>query len=538
MAQKPTRNTLYYGDNLPILRGYIADESVDLVYLDPPFNSKATYNILFEDHVGARSTAQLQAFKDTWSWDEAVLTFQDLSLDSSPLGDAIRSFGTLLQKGGMLAYLTMMAPRLKELHRVLKPTGSIYLHCDPTASHYLKIVMDAIFGPKNFRNEIVWRRSHPKGHAFTRFATNHDTILSYTKSAGQAMWNAIYRPYDPETITSQYNLLDEDGRRYQLTSLLNPNPDRPNLTYEFKGVTKVWRWTKDRMLEQDKKGRIIVPKEGRGIPRYKRFLDEQEGIPVDDFWGDVELVSGSESLGYPTQKPEALLERIIKASSNEGDVVLDPFCGCGTATVVAQRLNRQWIGIDITQAAIVTIKQRLQDTFGNEAVYKVIGEPTVLNDAIELARENPYQFQWWASGLVGARPAELKKGSDKGIDARLFFIDAYGKPQQIIIQVKAGNTGVAHVHELRGVIEREKAAIGVLLIISEPTKPMKVDAGSAGYYESQWGKHPRIQILTVGELLQGKKIDYPPSQQVNVTYKKASKAKGELPGQLALGEEE
>jgi len=326
----------------------------------------------------------------------------------------------------------MMTARLIELHRVLKDTGSLYLHCDPTASHYLKIVLDMVFGKENFRNEIVWRRSHPKGHAFTRFATSHDVIFAFSKSINQAKWNPVYQEYNKENIEKQYSLIDENGRRYQLTSLLNPNPDRPNLTYEFKNVTKVWRWTKKRMLEADREGRIIVPKGGKGIPRYKRYLDEQEGIPVDDFWDDIELVSGNESLGYPTQKPLALLERIIQASSNPGDWILDPFAGCGTTIAAAQKLNRKWIGIDITHLAISLLKYRLRDMQQDvDAVkvgknYQVIGEPKDLSGAKQLAQDDRYQFQWWANGLVEAKPLggesgsrKGKKGADKGIDGTI-----------------------------------------------------------------------------------------------------------------------
>jgi DNA modification methylase len=427
----------------------------------------------------------------------------------------------------MLAYLVMMAPRLVEMRRVLKSTGSIYLHCDPAASHYLKMLMDAVFGPENFRNEIVWRRSHPKGHAFTRFASTHDVILTYAKVSGRTKWNPMYAPYDPENAAKQYALVDQDGRRYQLTSLLNPNPDRPNLTYEFKGVTKVWRWTRDRMMEQDAMGRIVVPKGGKSIPRYKRYLDEQEGVPIGDWWGDIEIVSGNERLGYPTQKPEPLLERIIRASSNEGDMVLDPFCGCGTTVAAAQKLNRRWIGIDITHLAITLMKRRLKDTFGESAQFEVVGEPVSVPDAAALAAADPYQFQWWALGLVGARPVEGKKGADKGIDGKIVYQgDEAGKFDSVILSVKAGHVTANHVRDLRGVVEREKAAIGVLVSMEDPTGPMQSEAVTAGFHESRmWNRrYAKIQLLTVADLLAGKQIDMPPIRQVGATFKKAPKA--------------
>jgi site-specific DNA-methyltransferase (adenine-specific) len=535
------KNKLYYGDNLEVLRQHIKDESVDLIYLDPPFNSRQDYNVLFAEKDGTRSSSQIMAFEDTWEWNEdAARAYEEIVERGGRVSEAMRAFRTFLSHSDMMAYLAMMAPRLIELKRVLKVTGSIYLHCDPTASHYLKMLMDAVFGPENFRNEVVWRRSHPKGHAFTRFASTHDVLLAYAKQHGGTTWNPSYIPHDLDRSDLQYSLADSDGRKYQLTSLLNPNPDRPNLTYEFKGVTKVWRWTKERMLEADAAGRIVVPKGGKGIPRYKRYLDEQEGIPVGDWWGDIEIVSGAQRLGYPTQKPEALLERIVNASSNKGDIVLDPFCGCGTAISVAQRLKRRWIGIDITHLAVGLIKKRLDDAFGASIrkTYEVIGEPVDLTGAQRLAKDDPYQFQWWALSLVGARPAEQKKGADRGIDGRLYFHDEnHGerKTKQIIFSVKAGHVQSAYVRDLRGVIEREDAQIGVLICMEAPTKPMLKEAAEAGFYKPPGlvDRYPRIQILTIEELLAGKGVEYP--RLLEVTFKKAPKAraaaekKGHLP---------
>jgi DNA modification methylase len=523
-------NVLYYGDNLEVLRRRIKDESVDLIYLDPPFNSDQNYNVLFAEHNGTRSSAQIRAFEDTWRWDQAAEAAYLEVVDYGPqnVSTVTQAFRKFLGNSDMMAYLVMMAQRLIELHRVLKPTGSIYVHCDPTASHYLKMLLDATYGPTNFRNEIVWRRSHPKGLAFKRFASNHDVILCFGRDANITKRNGQYLPHDPAAVAKQYRKKDERGRAFQLTSLLNPNPNRPTLTYEFLGVTKVWRWTKERMLEEYRKGRIVVPQGGKGIPRYKRYLDEEEGVPVGDFWNDIGIAAGRERLGYPTQKPEALLERIIKASSNEGDVVLDPFCGCGTAVVAAQRLSRRWIGIDITHLAISLIKSRLQDTFGDaiRSEYKVIGEPVSVPDAEQLAADDPYQFQWWALGLVGARPAEQKKGADKGIDGRLYFHDEgpNGETKQIVFSVKAEHLTAAYVRELRGVVERERASIGVLISMEEPTQHMRAEAASAGFYRSPWNNkdYPRIELLTIADLLSGKGVDYPPSRD-NRTFKKAPK---------------
>lgn len=510
-------NVLYYGDNLEILRKYIPDSSVDLIYLDPPFNSKATYNVLFKEPTGEPSQAQISAFEDTWHWGlESERALQEIA--SSAIASAeVKEFMSVLPKlvgkrTDMAAYLTMMCIRLIELKRVLKETGSIYLHCDPTASHYLKLLLDTIFGAKNFRNEITWKRSHPKGHAFTRFASDHDIILAYAKDAYKVIWNPQYIPHGLENIKKQYTLSDADGRLYQLTSLLNPNPNRPHLTYEFKGVTKVWRWTKERMLAEDAKGRIVVPREGKGIPRYKRYLDEQEGIPVDDFWSDIELVTGGERLGYETQKPLALLERIIQASSNEGDIVLDPFCGCGTAIVAAQRLNRKWVGIDITHLAIGLMKWRLKN-MSPVPSFEVVGEPKDLAGAVELANQDKYQFQWWAVSVIGGQPyGNKKKGADTGIDGYLYYMDEKDKIKKVIVSVKGGkNPNVSMIRDLGHVIDREKSDIGVFILLEKPTRPMLEEAAMKGFYHSPLGKdYPRIQILTIEEILQGKLPDIPP----------------------------
>jgi len=532
------KNQLYFGDNLEILRGqHIPAGSVDLIYLDPPFNSNATYNVLFAEKSGEKSAAQITAFEDTWQWgQEAMAAYDDaMKLGPRKLADLLQALRAFLGQNNMMAYLTMMAVRLVELHRVLKPTGSIYLHCDPTASHYLKMIMDAIFGAKNFINEIVWNRAHPKGHAYKRFARNHDVILVFCKEFDQVKWIPQYSIHDADKVSQQYTLKDENGRLYQLTSLLNPNPDRPNLTYEFLGVTKVWRWTKERMMEELERGRIIVPKNGEGIPRYKRYLDEQKGVPIGDFWSDIEFAAGSERLGYPTQKPEALLERIIRASSNDGDLVLDPFCGCGTALNVAERLKRRWIGIDITHLAITLIKERLKDSFGDDlAPYEVIGEPADVLSAEALALTNRHQFEWWALGRVAARPAQdKKKGADSGIDGVIHFDDDNsGKYKRVLIQVKSGAVKAGDIRDLKGVLEREQAAIGAFLTLKPPTKPMREEAAAAGFYEPvhfPGHRYPRLQILTIAELFAGKELQYPRFAPPGTFKKAARQNKGRTP---------
>ena len=532
------KNKLYYGDNLDVLRRYVREESVDLVYLDPPFNSRQDYNVLFAEKDGSRSSSQIHAFEDTWEWNlDSQRAYEGIVETGGRVADAMRAFHTFLGNSDMMAYLAMMAPRLIELRRVLKETGSIYLHCDPTASHYLKILMDSVFGPQFFKNEIIWKRADPKGHAYTRYPSTHDIIMFFGK--GDAVtWNNQYRGYDEDYLKSHYSGIEEStGRKYTLSDCTNPNKNRPNLTYEWGGVTKVWRWTKDRMLRAHDEGRLVYTRSG--APRYKRYLDEMKGTLVTTVWDDIPFINSQaqERLGYPTQKPEALLERILKASSNEGDVVLDPFCGCGTTVQVAQKLNRRWIGIDITHLAIGLIKKRLSDAFGDDIrkTYEVIGEPTDVAGAAMLAEQDKYQFQWWALGLVGARPAEQKKGADRGIDGRLYFHDnTKGDSKQILFSVKAGSVTVSQIRDLRGTLEREKAEIGVFLCFEAPTRPMMKEAAEAGFYTSPDGtKYPRMQILTVLQLLNGQQVEYPRYARDN-TFKQAPRSRGAAASNMNL----
>ena len=531
------KNRLYYGDNLDVLRRYVRDETVDLVYLDPPFKSDQDYNVLFAEQDGSRAAAQIKAFGDMWQWDAtSARAYEEMVEAGGQLSEVLQSFRGFLGTNDMLAYLAMMAPRLVELRRVLKPTGSLYLHCDPTASHYLKILLDAIFGPTNYRNEITWQRTESHNTA-GRYGNIADILLFYVQS-DRATYNRSFHKYADQKYSAQqmqrFRHVDDDGRRYKLENLTGPRPDSSSGKFEWRGAlpgpTRGWGYKKEQLEQWWAEGKIQTRKDG--IPRMdglKVYLDETEGKPLQNIWTDIPRIpnTSSERLGYPTQKPEALLERIINTSSNAGDVVLDPFCGCGTAIAAAQKSNRRWIGIDVTHLAIGLIKHRLRNTFGDDVTksYEVIGEPVSPPDAAVLAKDDPFQFQWWALGLVGARPIEQKKGADKGIDGRLYFHDdmAGAKTKQIIFSVKAGRTSVPHVRDLRGVIEREQAEIGVLLTQQEPTKPMRKEATSAGFYESPWGtRHPRLQLLTVTDLLTGKTVDRP-AQQGNVTFKKAPK---------------
>ena len=537
------RNTLYYGDNLAILRDYIADESVDLIYLDPPFNSARSYNVLFKHESGDAAEAQVKAFDDTWHWgQEAEHTYHELVTKGlPPVADMIGAMRQFIGDNQMMAYLVMMAARLAELRRVLKPTGSLYLHCDPTASHYLKVILDTIFGAQNLRNEIVWKRTNAHNDAARKFPDLNDSIFYYTKTS-EYTFTVQYVPYSDNHIQTSYRHIDSDGRRYASRDLRSPNP-RPNLTYNYKGYKphpNGWSISRELMEQYDSEGRLIFPSSKEGRIRLKVYLDDMPGVPVGNIWDDIPPIQSqaAERLGYPTQKPVALLERIVSASSNPGDVVLDPFCGCGTTIAAAQKLGRHWIGIDITNLAISLQKYRLQDAYGLEAGrdYLVIGEPKDLASATQLAQDSRHQFEWWALSLIRAQPINPgdssgkkgKKGADRGIDGQIVFIDdSGGKPKRILVQVKSGHVSASIVRDLRGVIEREGAAMGVLITLDPPSQPMKTEAASAGYYNSPgWGRdYPRLQILTVEGLLAGvERLDRPPAA---VTFKQAQKEKPE-----------
>ena len=516
--------------------------------------------MLFAERDGTQAAAQIKAFDDTWRWDDgAARAYADVVEAGGRVSQAMQAFRTFLGESDMLAYLAMMAPRLVELRRVLKSTGSLWLHCDPTASHYLKMLLDSIFDPRHLLNEVTWKRS--SAHSDTkqgmrRCGKIRDILLAYTKS-DEYTWNPQFTPYTNEYSEAEYRHVDEHGRRYKETDVTAAKPGgdteyewrvkrprgarsrwqadlvdehrKPVVGWEYLGVRpytgRYWAYSKQNLIAFWNKGKLIHRK--TGAPRLMQLADEMPGVALQDLWDDIPPALGNEALGYPTQKPLALLERIISASSNEGDVVLDPFCGCGTTIAAAQALGRQWIGIDVTNLAITLIRHRLKDAYGDdiEQTYQVIGEPVSVPDAEALAASDPYQFQWWALGLVGARPAEGKKGADQGIDGRIYFHDGdTAKTKQIVISVKAGKLHAPYVRDLRGVVEREQAALGVLLTLNAPTKAMRTEAASAGFYASPWGQHPRVQILTVGELLAGKRLDAPPPRQTSLTYKRAPKA--------------
>lgn len=485
------KNQLYYGDNLEVLRLHVPDESVDLVYLDPPFNSNADYNVLFAEEDGTRAAAQIKAFGDTWRWDQAAAAaFQETVEQGGDVAKAMVAFQTLLGDSNMLAYLAMMAPRLVELKRVLKETGSIFLHCDPTAGHYLKLLLDSVYGAGHFRNEIVWCYHGPASPGIRQFPRKHDLIFWYSNSGD---WT-----------------FDRDAARVPHSKKTQENFQAGNIGSGFAG---------DETLGDDD-------------------VLHASGKVVEDWW-DIAIAprSTKEYLGYPTQKPIKLLKRIIAAASRPGDTVLDPFCGCGTTIAAAEELGRQWIGIDLTYLAVALMKSRLKAA--DAEPYEVIGEPTAISDATELAKDDPYQFQFWALGLVDARPVEEKRGADKGIDGRLYFFDdGSAKAKQLIVSVKAGKVQVSHVRDLVGVLDREGAEIGALISLKEPTGPMKKEAASAGMYKSPLTgtTHPRVQLITVAELLDGRKLDLPAiAPQQSMTAKPAVAPTKAKPDQMTLG---
>lgn len=535
-------NTLYYGDNLTILREYIRDESIDLIYLDPPFNSNRSYNVLFKDESGSASEAQITAFDDTWHWGPSAADqyYQLITSENIEVGRMIAAMHEFIGENQMMAYLVMMAARLIELHRVLKPTGSLYLHCDPTASHYLKVVMDTIFKIDNFKSEVIWKRTFAHNDP-RRWGNIHDTILFYSKT-NKFTWNTVFIDHTEE-YKARFRKIDPNGRRWSDDNLTAKGLSGGGYEYEYKGAKSLWRVPLTTMKQLDMEGKLHFTSKG-GI-RLKRYLDESSGVPIQDVVNDIFPLNSQaqERLGYQTQKPLALLERIIIASSNPDDIVLDPFSGCGTAIAAAQKLGRRWIGIDITHLAIAMHKVRLKDMYGLEPEkdYHVVGEPEDLPAARQLAQDDRYQFQWWVLSLVKARPIGSqvgtrtgKKGSDRGIDGIIPFIgDRGGKPSEVIIQVKSGHVNSAIVRDLHGVLDRETAAIGVIITLENPTSEMQKEALSAGFYTSDlWQqKYPRLQIISVEDLLNHKSIQMPSPYNI---FRQAERINKEIATQVKI----
>lgn len=533
------KNLLYYGDNLDVLRQHIRDESVDLCYIDPPFNSKRNYNQIY-NNIGHEDRAQAQAFVDTWTWDDhandcltQILTNVNRVQTKQSI-ELINGLDTVLGRGSLFAYLVSMTARIAEIRRALKSTGSFYLHCDPTASHYLKLVCDAVFVPQggDFRNEVIWKR-HNARSTDQRWPRIHDVLLFYTKSR-TSFFRPIQIPADkgklPHTL-----ITGRDGKKYQTYELTGPGvtkdgeSGKPWHGFDPSKIGRHWGNSHTTMEEWDKAGLIHWPMKN-GFPRRRDanpFDEESRVVTLGDVWTDIDRLNqtAKERLGYPTQKPEALLEPVIMASSNEGDVVLDAYCGCGTTTATAQRLNRQWIGIDITYQSIALVLRRLEDTFGKKMLNQITlnGIPRDMESAIALAHKKDdrlrKEFEKWAVLTYTNNRAIIndKKGADRGIDGTAYFMTGKRDNAKIVFQVKSGSVKRNDVATLRGDMEREKAALAVLITLEKPTHSMIEDAKAAGAYEHEMmgRSYDRIQIVTIKEMIeQDKRLDVPTSLEV------------------------
>lgn len=531
-------NYLYLGDCLNVLRDSVEDESVDLIYIDPPFNSKRDYNIFFDNK---EIQTQRVAFDDTWT----LKSIQDSLGELHNLRtDKIYKLLTTYQEVAPHAfpYLVMMSLRILELHRVLKPTGSFYLHCDPTMSHYLKTVCDLIFEVKNYRNEIIWKRTNnPKGSQFKdrKYGVFTDTLLYYSKSDQYIFeLERVRTPLTETEIIEKYPKEDERGKYLEYPIIRSEvKGERPNLVYEYKGYTPPrWGWVirREKLIEIDNRGDLGWRKNGSPFRKYRSW--EDRGKAVGNLWDDIiRLQSNSkEDLGYPTQKPKALLERIIKASSNEGDTVLDAFCGCGTTVDAAEGLHRKWVGIDISPIALSLIKRRLIDTYKTSlSKYEVRGTPADEKSAIKLWEENEFAFQdWWLTELEVFSTTEGTRGPDKGIDGiGQYLIDKSEKTIRVAFQVKGGKVAPKDIDALIGTLTKHKCELGVFLTIHVPTKAMHESATSAGFLELPNYQFPKIQILTLKDFFNNQKPKLPPT---NITFR-AAKFKGKKVQQIDLG---
>lgn len=506
-------NRLYYGDNLSIMER-MPKWSVDLIYLDPPFKSDQNYNLLYKTLTGKPVPEQAEAFCDTWEMDaekERLAQTMPILMREHHIPDYYVDFWRLWIKAlretqpHLLAYLIYMVQRLLHMKSILKPTGSIYLHCDPAASHYIKVMMDGIFGHENFSSEIVWKRTNTHSDA-KRWSPIHDTILVYSMGK-TTIWNPPYEPHSEEYIATKYRYRDKNGRQYRLDNMTSPKP-RPNMMYEWKGFPSPpngWRYSTETMARLDADGRIWYPADKTKRPQLVRYLDEMKGVLMGDVWTDIAPINSQakERLGYPTQKPISLLKRIIEASSNPGDVVFDPFCGCGTTIYAAQETGREWIGCDIAILAVRLVREILAERYGltEGNQYEVSGIPVSVEQAEELFRRDPFQFQHWAVERVGGFPMQ-KKVADKGIDGRLYF-ETRRDLRSMVISVKGGAIRPADVRDLHGVLAREGGVdLAGFISLREPTKAMKEEAASAGQFEYEGRYYDCIQLLTVREIIE------------------------------------
>jgi site-specific DNA-methyltransferase (adenine-specific) len=550
-------NKLFFGDNLDVLREYVADESVNLIYLDPPFNSQVHYNVLFQSPKEDVASAQAQAFRDTWSWgEESEWSMREIMAQGGGVARIIDALHAALGDSDMMAYLAMMAVRLDALHRKLKPNGSLYLHCDPTASHYLKIVLDRIFGPDHFLNEIVWKRTSAHSSA-KRYGPVHDVILFYAKSDASFVWNPQYLPYDDAYLDTFFDQQDENGRRWKRSDLTGAGTRRGETGLVWRGLDvtakgRHWAYPPAELERLDAAGRIHWPQKPGGMPRLKQYPEDLKGVPLQDVWTDIRPLHNlaQERIGYPTQKPLALLDRIVRVSSNKGDVVLDPFCGCGTTIEAAERAGRRWIGIDVAVHAIKVIEARLAERIEGGVQYDLEGMPRDFASAMRLAERDKYQFQWWANYLFNPHAIrEQKKGPDRGIDGELFFPNGPGRPYgRMLTSVKGGaNAGASMVRDFGRVLERERAELGLFICLYKPTRAMLSEAASMGLADVVHGDIPRMQIVPIEEWFEGKLPMLPPLEHLpsaafsttrrrrKVTEKRPDSEQPELPLSFAGG---
>jgi DNA modification methylase len=516
-------NKLLYGDNLTLMQD-MASASVDLIYLDPPFNSQRNYNLIYRNLTGAPVPEQEEAFCDAWEMDaekEEMLRNTPEFMRSHDVPDDVAAFWDIWMRAlrttqpRLLAYLLYMSWRLVEMRRILKPTGSLYLHCDPTASHYIKVILDGLFGHQNFQSEIIWKRTSAHSSA-KRYGPVHDVILFYSRGK-TFTWNPQHMPYDQTYLDEFYTHVDQNGRRWRRSDLTGAGTRRGETGGPWRGIDvtakgRHWAWPPSVLDEMDAAGRIHWPKKTGGMPMLKRYLEDQAGMPLQDVWTDLRPIHNlaPERLGYPTQKPISLLTRIIEASSNPGDVVFDPFCGCGTAIYAAHMSGRRWIGCDIAILSVRIVRDVLLKRYGlREGLeYEIKGVPLSLDGAQDLFDRDKRQFQHWAVEIAGGFVNNRHSG-DRGIDGRLWFETTTGL-RSMVISVKGGKLQPAFVRELRGVLSTEpNAELGGFICLQEPTKGMRDAAAEAGMFSYQGRSYPRLQIRSVNDLLAGKGFDTP-----------------------------
>lgn len=516
-------NELKYGDNLTLMQD-MASASVDLIYLDPPFNSQRNYNLIYRNLTGAPVPEQEEAFCDAWEMDaekEEMLRQTPEFMRKHDVSDDVANFWDLWMRAlrttqpRLLAYLLYMSWRLVEMRRILKPTGSLYLHCDPTASHYIKVILDGLFGHQNFQSEIIWKRTSAHSSA-KRYGPVHDVILFYSKGK-TFTWNPTFMPYDQTYLDEFYTHVDPDGRRWRRSDLTGAGTRNGETGDAWRGIDvtakgRHWAHPPTVLEAMDAAGRIHWPKKKAGMPMLKRYLDEQQGMPLQDIWTDIRPIHnlGAERLGYPTQKPIALLSRIIEASSNPGDVVFDPFCGCGTSIYAAHAAGRRWIGCDIAILSVRIVRDVLLKRYGlREGLeYEIKGVPLSVEGAQDLFERDKRQFQHWAVEIAGGFVNNRHSG-DRGIDGRLWFETKDGL-RSMVISVKGGKLQPAFVRELRGVMSTEQhAELGGFICLQEPTKGMRDAAAEAGVYTYKGRQYPRLQIRSITDLLAGKGFETP-----------------------------